>query len=287
MNSGPGLNLYTRATEPELEWHRFSKVEAGPLRLVSLVMYVYLLFFFSGCAKEVPIYEPADLPVSLVVAQLEQRQNHLFSFRAVGTIRVQGGKQRWSGRAFLLSEFPDSLRLEVVGLFGNPLLYAVSDGHQFTIWEPGRKHAYQGLASSGTLARLIKFPLQDRETLLLLAGIVPPWHQVQAKLFRLSDDESYMLQLENKPARLRQRIWLEGEDLIVTRIERVQGNEGKFEAKFSDFVSIDGSFYPRNIVMEGGQAHLSIRYQQFAINEDLDPSVFHLALPEGIEIVPR
>ena len=270
----------------ELQWRSLSKAAVEPFRLRWLLIYVFLLFFFSGCVKEVPIYEPADLPVSLVVARLEQRQNHLFSFRAVGTIRVQGGKQRWSGKAFLLSEFPDSLRLEVVSLFGNPVLYAVSDGHQFTIWEPGRKHAYQGLASSGTLARLIKFPLQDREALLLLAGIVPPWHQVQAKLFRLSDDESFMLQLENKPARLRQRIWLEGEDLIVTRIERVQGNEDKFEAKFSDFVSIDGSFYPRSIVMEGGQAHLSIRYQQFAINEDLDASVFHLALPEGIEIVP-
>jgi hypothetical protein len=94
-----------------------------------------------------------------------------------------------------------------------------------------------------------------------------------------------MLQLEDKPARLRQRIWLEGEDLIVTKIERVQDNEGKFEAEFSDFVAIDGSFYPRSVVMEGGQAHISILYQQFTINEDLDASVFHLALPEGIEIV--
>jgi len=271
---------------PELKWRRLSKTAAGPLRLISLLIYVSLSFFFSGCVKEVPIYEPADLPVSLVVAQLEQRQSHLFSFRAVGTIRVQGGKQRWSGRAFLLSEFPDSLRLEVIGLFGNPVLYAVSDGHQFTIWEPGREQAYQGLASSGTLARLIKFPLQDREALLLLAGIVPPWHQVQAKLFRLSNAESFMLQLENKPARLRQRIWLEGEDLIVTRTERVQDNKGKFEAQFSDFVAIAGSFYPRSVVMEGGQAHISIRYKQFAVNEDLDSSVFHLALPEGIEIVP-
>ena len=270
----------------ELKWRRLSKTAAGLLRLISLLIYVSLSFFFSGCVKEVPIYEPADLPVSLVVAQLEQRQNHLFSFRAVGTIRVQGGKQRWSGRAFLLSEFPDSLRLEVIGLFGNPVLYAVSDGHQFTIWEPGREQAYQGLASSGTLARLIKFPLQDREALLLLAGIVPPWHQVEAKLFRLSKAESFMLQLENKPARLRQRIWLEGEDLIVTRTERVQDNKGKFEAQFSDFVAIAGSFYPRSVVMEGGQAHISIRYKQFAVNEDLDSSVFHLALPEGIEIVP-
>ena len=271
---------------PELKWCRLSKTAAGPLRLVSLIIYVSLSFFLSGCVKEVPIYEPADLPVSLVVAQLEQRQSHLFSFRAVGTIRVQGGKQRWSGRAFLLSEFPDSLRLEVVGLFGNPVLYAVSDGHQFTIWEPGREQAYRGLAASGTLARLIKFPLQDREALLLLAGIVPPWHQVEAKLFRLSKAESFMLQLENKPARLRQRIWLEGEDLIVTRVERVQDNKGKFEAEFSDFVAIAGSFYPRSVVIEGGQAHISIRYKQFAVNEDLDASVFHLALPEGIEIVP-
>ena len=286
MNSGPGLNPDSRAMGLELKWCRLSKTAAGPLRLVSLLIYVSLSFFFSGCVKEVPIYEPADLPVSLVVAQLKQRQSHLYSFRAVGTIRVQGGKQRWSGRAFLLSEFPDSLRLEVIGLFGNPVLYAVSDGQQFTIWEPGREQAYRGLASSGTLARLIKFPLQDREALLLLAGIVPPWHQVEAKLFRLSNAESFMLQLENKPARLRQRIWLEGEDLIVTRIERVQDNKGKFEAEFSDFIAIAGSFYPRSVVMEGGQAHISIRYKQFAVNEDLESSVFHLALPEGIEIVP-
>ena len=270
----------------ELEGRGLGKTVSGSLRLVSLLIYISLSLFLNGCVKEVPIYEPADIPVSLVVEQLEQRQNHLYSFRAAGTIRVQGGKQRWSGRAFLLSEFPDSLRLEVVGLFGNPVLYAVSDGHQVTIWEPGREQAYQGLASSGTLARLIKFPLQDREALLLLAGIVPPWHQVQAKLFRLSKAESFMLQLENKSARVRQRVWLEGEDLIVTRIERVQGNERKFEAQFSDFVAIDGSFYPRAVVMEGGQAHISIRYQHFVINEDLDRNVFHLALPEGIEIVP-
>jgi outer membrane lipoprotein-sorting protein len=286
VNSGPGLNLDKRAMRSESERRRLSKTAAGPLRLAFLLICLFLSFFSSGCVKEVTIYEPADMPVSLVVEQLEQRQNHLFSFRAVGTIRVRGGKQRWSGKAFLLSEFPDSLRLEVIGLFGNPLLYAVSDGHQFTIWDPGRDQAYQGLASSGTLARLIKFPLQDREALLLLAGIVPPWHRVQAKLFRLRNAESFVLQLENKPARLRQRIWLEGEDLIVTRVERVQDNEGKFEATFSDFVTIDGSFYPRSVVMEGNQAHISIRYQQIAVNEDLDARVFHLALPEGIEIVP-
>ena len=271
---------------PELEWRKLSKQACGTLQLLAFLIYISLSASLSSCVKEVPIYEPADMPVSSVVAHLEQRQNHLFSFRAVGTIRVQGEKQRWSGRGFLLSEFPDSLRLEVVGLFGNPVLYAVSDGQQFTIWEPGRELAYQGRAASGTLAKLIKFPLQDSEALMLLAGIVPPWQQPQAKLFRLSKTGSFMLQLEDKTARFREKIWLEGEDLRVTRIERVQDGERKFEAQFADFVVIDEFSYPKSIVIEGGQAHISIRYKQLAVNENLDTSVFHLALPEGIQVVP-
>ncbi len=41
MNSGPGLNLDKKAMGPELEWRRLSKAAAGPLRLVSLLIYVY------------------------------------------------------------------------------------------------------------------------------------------------------------------------------------------------------------------------------------------------------
>ena len=72
----------------------------------------------------------------------------------------------------------------------------------------------------------------------------------------------------------------------MTRIEREQDKEGKFEATFSDFFAIDGSFYPCCVLIEGGQAHIIIRYQLFVINEDLDARVFHLVLTEGIEIVP-
>ena len=233
-----------------------------------------------------PTYEPADLPVSLVLQKLEQRQHHLVSYRAVGTIRVQGGEKRWSGKAFLLSHFPNSLRLEVVSMFGQPVLYAASDGDQFLMWEPGRNRAYRGSASGGTLAHLIEVPLQDQEAMLILAGTVPPWYQAQPKLFRVRGTENLMLQLDGFRDGLTQRVWLEGEGLMVTKIERTQGGERQLEASFSDFVEIEGFYYPRSIVMESAKVHLNLYYQEFVINEKLDESVFHLTLPEGVEIVP-
>ena len=270
-----------------LECRRSRRTAIGSFsQLQTLLICAYLLFFTYGCAREFPTYEPAELPVSLVVQQLKQRQDHLVSYRAVGRLRVQGGKQRWSGRAFLLSQFPDSLRLEVVNLFGHPVLYAASDGHQFTLWDPSRNRAYRGSAANNTLAHLIEFPLQDQEALLILAGTVPPCYDGKHELFRIQGTENLMLQLEGVHGRLKQRVWLEGEGLMVTRIERTQGGERELEARFSDFIQIGGSYYPKSVVMEGTKARLNLQYQEFVINEELDESVFHLALPGVVEIIP-
>ncbi len=276
--------------ESSLFWREPKIVGIGSLKslglLIDVSIILFLIIFVGGCAKKLPTIEPADLPVSLVVQELEQRADLLSSFRAVGSIRAKGEKQRWSGRAFFLSQLPDSLRLEVVSFFGQPVLYVTSDGHQFLIWQPGSNRAYQGLASDGTLGRLIEFPLHDREALLLLAGIVTVWDHAEAKLFRLRDTGTLLLQLEDTSSRLTQKVWLNSEDLVVTKIERIRGRDREFEAIFSDFMDIEGYFYPRSIVLEGAKARLNVRYEHFSINENLDERVFHLALPEEIEIIP-
>lgn len=272
--------------EPDLVPRQLNDMGIVSVLLGSLLLCACLTFLLIGCARKVPTLEVADLPVSVVIEHLEEKKEQLLSFRAVGSIRVKGEQQRWSGRAFFLTQLPGSLRLEVLSFFGQPVLYAASDGYEFMIWEPGHNRAYQGLAARGTLARLIKFPLHDQEALLLLAGVVPMGHQVEKKLFKLPDNGKMLLQLEDVSSRLTQRVWLEGESLVATRIERTRGDELKLVATFSDFMDIEGWFYPKNIVMEGGKSRVNIRYEQISINERLDQTVFQLNLPEGVEIIP-
>jgi len=266
--------------------HGTQRPAVGMLQRPWLLIYACVLFFANGCAREILKLEPADLPVSSVMAALEEKRSQLSSFRAAGNLRVEGAKHRWSGRAFVLARMPESLRLEVLNFFGQPALYLVSDGNHFAFWEPGSGRAYQGSASGNTLTSLINFPLEDNRTLLLLAGIVPSWDYEEAKLFRVQDTDNLMLELKNDPGRLTQRIWLEGEEFAVVGIEQFRGSRLELQANFTDFAAIEGSLYPRSVLIRADKVVLSLSYKQFVINEPLQKETFQLDLPEGIEILP-
>jgi hypothetical protein len=266
--------------------HLSAGMVVGTVSRWARVLTACFLLLVVSCAKMPPTLEPADLPVSLVIERLEQKRDQFTSFRAVGTLRIEAKKQQWSGKAFLLSQVPRSLRLEIVGLWGQPLLYVVSDGASFLSWEPGRDRAYRGLAAGDTLASIIDFPIGDQEAVLLLAGIVPRWGHGEASLYRERDTEALVLVFENESSRLVQRVRLDAADLAVTEIERLHGSNSELVARFNDFVAIDGFVYPKNVALEGGGIKLKLKYQQFAINEALDQDAFQLALPEGVEILP-
>ncbi|MFP3870057.1 MAG: LolA family protein [Syntrophobacteria bacterium] len=243
--------------------------------------------FLAACARErLPVFEPADLPVSPVLERLEKRRNHFSSLRAAGTVRLKGEKQNWSGKAFLVGKIPRSLRLEVVSFLGQPLLYVASDGNDFLTWVPGQNRAYQGLASGGILACLIEVPLDDHEALLLMAGVVPAWRYQQAGLFKEQHTENLVLVQENYRTLQVERIWLEGEDLSVIRVERFQDGKLQWEARFDDFVAVEGYTYPKQVEVESAGVRLSLHYRDFAVNKPLERDTFRLHLPAGVEIVP-
>lgn len=261
-----------------------SAVGALQNRLLLLAGCVFLIL--AACAKELPTMRPADLPASLILDRIEQRRSQFSSFRAVGNLRFEARKQRLSGRVFLLSRTPQSLRLELVGFFGQPLLYLVSDGNQFATWDPTRNRAYQGSDSENALTSFIGLPLGDRDALLLLVGIVPEWNYKESRVFRELETENLVLQLENAATRAVSRVWLQGEGLVVTKIERAQGSRRQFRARFADFVAAHGSLYPTSVTLEGGGVSLNFQYQQFTVNESLEDDSFRLALPKGVEILP-
>ena len=130
--------------ELELYRHKTKAAKIISPRFPGLFILACVVFFLNGCAKDLVPLEPAYLPVSFVLEELEQRRDHLFSFGGVGAIRVQGEEQRWSGKAFFVSELPDSLRIEIVNFFGQPILYVASDGRQFQIWQPGSPLMHSG-----------------------------------------------------------------------------------------------------------------------------------------------
>ncbi|UCG14526.1 MAG: DUF4292 domain-containing protein [Deltaproteobacteria bacterium] len=258
----------------------------GALQRWQLILFGCIFLFLPACAKKPSALEPADLPASVVVERLEQKRSLLSTFRAVANLKLDSGTHRWSGKAFLLSQIPHSLRLEVLGVLGQPRFYVVSDGSRFLTWEPGRKRAYQGLALDNTLSSIVGLPLKDREALLLLIGIIPPWNYQEARLFRETDTGTFVLLLEDGAAELEHRVWLDAGALAVTKVERLQRNRRQLQVRFADFFAIQDSLYPKSVDIESDGFRLRLHYRQVGVNQPLDPAVFRLVLPEGVEIVP-
>jgi hypothetical protein len=253
--------------------------------LLSLLI-ACLVFPLFSCAGRTPGLQPAGQPAAPIVERLQERCNRLSGFRALGTLRLEGGTKHWSGRAFLLVGRPQSLRLEMLGPLGQPLLYVASDGARFSTWVPGQPRAYQGVAPDNVLATLVDFPLDDREALLLLAGLVPNPGYPQVRLFRDSKSGNLLLAMEGGPGDRTQRVWLEPDGSTVIRIERLRGYRRELEAWFTDFATDGGFRHPEGIRIEASGFHLAIHYEQFVINGALDENAFRLQLPSGVEVLP-
>jgi len=241
---------------------------------------------WSGCAPRAPLLEPVDLPVTQVVERLEARRASLSSFRAVGTIRVDGRGRQWSGRALLLAEFPRRLRLELLSFFGQPVLYVVSDGNEVVTWAPGQQ-ASRGFALGRVIESFSKIPLGDEEAMLLLAGCAPEFSYREAQLFRDVQERAYLLQLEDPSREELERLWLEDDAATIRRLERLQGGRSRLDAVFSGFTNAEGFAYPQEVRIETGGLQLAVRYQTFTANDRLPDEVFHLELPPGVEVLPQ
>jgi outer membrane lipoprotein-sorting protein len=260
---------------------------AAARRWVSFVFVVVgLSLAWDGCAPRAPLLEPVDLPASPVVERLEARRASLSSFRAAGTIGVEGGGRQWSGRAFLLAELPRRLRLELLSFFGQPVLYVVSDGKEAVTWAPGQQ-ASRGFDLGRVIESFSSIPLGDEEVMLLLAGCAPKLNYREAKLFRDLQEKAYVLQLEDPSRGETDRLWLEDDAATIHRLERLQGKKIRLDAVFSGFANAEGFSYPQQVKIEAAGIQLSVRYQVFIANEALPDKVFHLELPPGAKVSPQ
>jgi outer membrane lipoprotein-sorting protein len=265
---------------------RGEKMPGGKHKWVSLLMLGCLSLYWAGCVRKAPVLEPVDLPVAPILERLDGKRIALSSFRASGTLRLEGRGRQWSGRALVLARFPHRLRLELLDFFGQPALYVVSDGEEVITWAPGQ-NASRGFALGTVIASLTNLPLRDSEAMLLLAGALPEFQYRETRLFRDPQEGAFVLSLEDQARGEIERVWLEEDAATIRRLQRIQGGTSLLDATFAEFTEADGFYYPREVKIEVAGVHLALRYQVFVPNVRLDDEVFHLELPPGVKVLPQ
>lgn len=253
-----------------------------------MLLALALSMALASCVRSPGGPAVGPLPGAPVVEQrLQARRLAVKSFIMSGQVEVVASQGELHGDHVILGAFPDRLRAEVVGPFGQPLLRVVTDGARLTVLAFRENRAYQGPASRANLARFLGLALSPAEVYAVLAG-GPPLLPAEAKasVMPTSLDGQAMLKLVDPGGRVAQELIFALSDYAVQRawLQEASGRWG-LELEYGQMQPALASRYPRYVKVVDQEGRLLVLdNDQVELNSRLDLALFRGEVPAGMEV---
>ena len=227
---------------------------------------------------EVPTPDPQGL-----LSSLTEQQNNITSFRGIGKLcYTVEGEQRTTRVAWIGSS-PGNLRIETLGLWGQPNLTLLIKGSTLYLHVPDENRCLQAKATANNVSRLVSVPLPVEDLFVMLSGQVPirPFHRAEIQFSEIEGD--WCLSLYGKWRRIVERMWTEG---IATEVNRIDVFDGRghllYTALFKRFQPPEDSLILKEIVVSGEQgASFSLELERLSTNVEVPAGAYTLQVTCG------
>ena len=192
-----------------------------------------VFFLLLGCAglKDPGVIKPASKPITAidpesVVANLEQINAGLTSFKGIGKIKIWKPNGLQSTRVVWAGYQTEKLRLEILGAGGRPFSSVVYDGSRLSLSLHSERRFYQKQTSRADLSRLISMPITVHDVLCILAGRVPLLKNATLTIENAGPGKQYVLLLQKGWFKKRTgKIYLREDMKTVWKYELFQGKD--------------------------------------------------------------
>lgn len=267
---------------------------------IPLLLFVF--FGLAGCALW-PFRPPADMPTyTEVMRGIRSRKipSHFRGLVAVdlhlpaeseeGAPQADGG---FAGKAVLLWQGPDSLRIEPLSPFGSPLYVVAARRGLLRIFSVRRGRFYEGPASAGAMRRWIGVPLSPALLVRSLQGRLPVLEEGDTRGGRLSWDwQSQTIRLDLPPAQaggVHQTLWLDPKTRELVKVQWGEGAE-RIEVLYGVFRNSPRGRLPVSVTVEqvssGRTLRVKILEEISSAGESLPHDLFEISIPPGTQVIP-
>jgi len=217
---------------------------------------VFLLFFFfmPACAKHVrkdTVCVPPDSVSNAVslLATINQRNKSLRSVKGIGKIKLWGENGVQVSRLAWLGSADGRLRVEVLGLSGQPVAKFIYDGKRFFFLSHIDQQFYQKTCLDPDLKPLTGIDIKVSEMIFFLSGGVPIYDHDTVSLQHLGADEGYVLILKKRWLWEVEKIFLDESLSVVNKVEAYNWSGLLYCAVLEQTCNINNHSIPFNIVI--------------------------------------
>ncbi|MBI3813280.1 MAG: DUF4292 domain-containing protein [Nitrospinae bacterium] len=284
------------------------------------------VFWLSGCAyKRVEKVEYQPVSLNLLIDSLKERSKKIRDLRGIANLHIVSAKASQRVKEVIAVNGDSHVRLESLGIMGQPSLIMVSDGSIVTAYNVHENRFYRGMASPEIIARMTGIYMSPDDIINLITGrhfaeylhiensgytkgngvyilktrLIPPLPPLEKggnnppNLPLTSPFSPHLKGGEGEVEKggeggFYDEIWIEPADFSPKTVKRYDSN-GKVVRfiTFSDYRKTGGYLFPfkTNILLPPQKISMTIEYTDVELNAGVEESLFELTIPDDAEAV--
>ena len=258
------------------------------------LLLIFLISFLGGCAlyplESIPVTDYRLSPVE-TLGTIDLKDNRKTFMKAVAQVVVNTEEGRYPLKLAILAAKPASLRMEAIPIIGLPNFFLSIHNGTMKVYLPQNGEYYVGPATINNLKSFFPIQLAVPDLVALLMGCRPTISSEQTILKGSAEGRSYRVDILSKNNQPLQSLWIDPENLNLTRLDKFGKNGDKLLTVYFDEYFQDNDLSMPNRVrfqMPGVEERtISIRYDgaTFTPLTDETDQIFDLTVPEGVRTI--
>lgn len=220
------------------------------------------------------------------ISALEEKAEGRRSLRAALRLSLDSPQFRFRRPQRLALRRPASLRVEVVGLFGQLAAVLVTDGVTYQSFDASRKEIESGNVESDLLWRLARIDLQPEEAVDLLLGAPLPSAEASLSGAFTAPGEGVSLEFRAADGLLRERIGFDARGQLREFVRFGPRGGVAWQAAFSDYRDVSGERFAFDVRLRfpAVDAEAVLRFDAASLGLELDDELFALQFAAGAAV---
>jgi hypothetical protein len=219
-----------------------------------LVLFLIPLFL-PACYKIVKkdtgfAFQKVPPEVSRFLSIIEQKNNAVTAFKGIGKIRVWDSDNSRTSRAAWLGAVDGRLRIEFLGLPGQPVARLIFDGNRFSFLSHIDQQEYGQTCSDPNLEPVTGVSIKTSEVVEYLAGGVPVYEHDSVLLEQSDSDGKFVLVFKKYWLGVVEKIFFNGTE--IEKLEIFKWGKKTYQVEFKDIRVVSKHQVPFDLLIDDG-----------------------------------